>query len=97
MDEQAEELGQALCGDNVRIRLRGISDEDVSPGFVLTSAIKPIQAATHFEAQLAIVESKNIICAGYSCVLHLHTVAEEVTITVSRGVERIEASPILFV
>jgi translation elongation factor EF-1alpha len=82
-DEQAEELPQALCGDNVRIRLRGVSDEDVSPGFVLTSAVRPIKVSTQFRCDLAIVDSKNIICAGYSCVMHLHTLAEEVTMNVS--------------
>ena len=82
-DEQGEELSVAYCGDNVRIRLKGITDEEVSPGFVLTSAVKPIRVANSFEAQLAIVDTKNIIAAGYSCVLHLHTLAEEVTITVS--------------
>ncbi|GHJ86207.1 hypothetical protein NliqN6_2609 [Naganishia liquefaciens] len=80
-DEQGEELSVAYCGDNVRIRLKGITDEEVSPGFVLTSAVKPIRVANSFEAQLAIVDTKNIIAAGYSCVLHLHTLAEEVTIT----------------
>jgi peptide chain release factor subunit 3 len=82
-DEQAEELPMALCGDNVRIRLRGVSDEDVSPGFVLTSAVRPIKVSTQFRCDLAIVDSKNIICAGYSCMMHLHTLAEEVTMTVS--------------
>jgi peptide chain release factor subunit 3 len=76
-------LPVAYCGDNVRIRLKGVTDEEVSPGFVLTSAVKPIRVATQFEAQLAIVDTKNIVAAGYACVLHLHTLAEEVTITVS--------------
>ncbi|KAJ9107604.1 hypothetical protein QFC21_001063 [Naganishia friedmannii] len=80
-DEQGEELPVAYCGDNVRIRLKGVTDEEVSPGFVLTSAVKPIRVATRFEAQLAIVDTKNIVAAGYACVLHLHTLAEEVTIT----------------
>ncbi|KAJ9112556.1 hypothetical protein QFC19_000573 [Naganishia cerealis] len=80
-DEQGEELPVAYCGDNVRIRLKGVTDEEVSPGFVLTSAVKPIRVATQFEAQLAIVDTKNIVAAGYACVLHLHTLAEEVTIT----------------
>jgi len=35
-----------------------------------------------FDAHLAIVEHKNIICAGFQCVLHLHTLVEEVTIQV---------------
>ncbi|KAF7288256.1 Eukaryotic polypeptide chain release factor 3 [Mycena chlorophos] len=57
------EVNAALCGDNVRIRLRGIDDEEISPGFMLTSPTKkPIPA--------------NIICAGYSAVMRIHTLSE---------------------
>ncbi|EKM59127.1 uncharacterized protein PHACADRAFT_249364 [Phanerochaete carnosa HHB-10118-sp] len=80
-NEMEEEVNQALCGDNVRIRLRGVDDEDISPGFVLTSPHKPVHAVRQFEAQLAILEHKNIICAGYSAVMHCHTLAEEVNLT----------------
>lgn len=79
--ETSEEMDVAFCGDNIRMRLRGTSDEDVSPGFVLTSPQKPIHAVTKFRADLSIIETKNIICSGYSCVLHVHTLAEEVTLT----------------
>jgi peptide chain release factor subunit 3 len=82
-NEIEEEVSQALCGDNVRIRLRGVEDEDISPGFVLTSPTRPVHAVRHFEAQLAILEHKSIICAGYSAVMHIHTLAEEVTLSVS--------------
>ncbi|CAA7259733.1 unnamed protein product [Cyclocybe aegerita] len=78
--ELEEEVDRGLCGDNVRIRIRGIDDEDISPGFVLTSPSKPIHAVRQFEAQLAILEHKNIICAGYTAVMHVHTLAEEVTL-----------------
>jgi translation elongation factor EF-1alpha len=81
--EDNEEMEAAFCGDNIRIRLRGISDEDILPGFVLTSPSKPVKAVTAFKADLSILETKSIICGGYSCVLHAHTLAEEVTITVS--------------
>jgi peptide chain release factor subunit 3 len=80
-NEIEEEVPQALSGDNVRIRLRGVEDEDISPGFVLTSPAKPIHSVRHFEAQLAILEHKSIICAGYSAVMHIHTLAEEVTLS----------------
>ena len=83
-NEMEDEVNQALCGDNVRIRLRGVDDEDISPGFVLTSPNKPVHAVRQFEAQLAILEHKNIICAGYSAVMHCHTLAEEVTLSVCR-------------
>ncbi|KNZ79831.1 Eukaryotic peptide chain release factor GTP-binding subunit [Termitomyces sp. J132] len=79
-NEIEAEVPQALCGDNVRVRLRGVEDEDISPGFVLTSPAKPIHAVRQFEAQLAILEHKNIICAGYSAVMHIHTLSEEVTL-----------------
>ena len=82
-NEMEEEIQSALCGDNVRIRIRGVEDEDVSPGFVLTNPKKPIHAVRRFEAQLAILEHKSIICAGYSAVMHIHTLAEEVTLLVS--------------
>ncbi|KAF8812410.1 hypothetical protein BYT27DRAFT_7182848 [Phlegmacium glaucopus] len=78
--EMEEEVSQAMCGDNVRLRLRGVEDEDITPGFVLTSPLKPIHAVRRFEAQLAILEHKSIICAGYSAVMHIHTLAEEVTL-----------------
>lgn len=83
-NEMEDEVNQALCGDNVRIRLRGVDDEDISPGFVLTSPQAPIHAVRQFEAQLAILEHKSIICAGYSAVMHIHTLAEEVTLPVSK-------------
>jgi peptide chain release factor subunit 3 len=79
-NEMEEEIQAGLTGDNVRIRLKGIDDEDISPGFVLTSLSKPVHAVKQFEAQLAILEHKNIICAGYSAVMHVHTLAEEVTL-----------------
>jgi len=79
-NEMEDELQAAQCGDNVRIRLRGVEDEDISPGFVLTSVDKPVRAVRQFEAQLAILDHKNIICAGYGAVMHIHTLAEEVTL-----------------
>jgi peptide chain release factor subunit 3 len=81
-NEIEEEVQVAVSGDNVRIRLRGVEDDDLSPGFVLTSVHKPVHAVRQFEAQLAILDHKNIICAGYSAVMHVHTLAEEVTLSV---------------
>ncbi|KZS98014.1 hypothetical protein SISNIDRAFT_436799 [Sistotremastrum niveocremeum HHB9708] len=80
-DELEQEANQALCGDNVRIRLRGVDDEDISTGFVLSSPSSPVHAVSKFEAQLAILDHKNIICAGYAAVLHVHTLSEEVQLS----------------
>lgn len=81
-NEMEDEIQSALCGDNVRIRLKGVDDEDISTGFVLTTVSNPVHAVRQFEAQLAILDSKNIICAGYTAVMHVHTLAEEVTLVV---------------
>ncbi len=81
-NELEEEVNLAVSGDNVRIRLRGVEDDDLSPGFVLTSLLKPVHGVRQFEAQLAVLDHKNIICAGYSAVMHVHTLAEEVTLSV---------------
>ncbi|CAO3647378.1 unnamed protein product [Cunninghamella blakesleeana] len=79
-NESEEEIDQAVCGDNVRIRLKGVEEDEVSPGFVLCSPKKPVKTATKFNAQLAILDHKNIICAGYTAVLHVHAAAEEITL-----------------
>lgn len=79
--ETEEELQKAICGDNVRLRLKGIDDEEISPGFVVTSrSTSRVHAVRQFEAQLVILEHKNIICAGYSAVMHVHTLSEEITL-----------------
>ena len=81
-NEMEDEITAAFAGDNMRLRLRGVDDKDVSPGFVITSVHKPVHTVKQFIAQLAILEHKNIICAGYSSVMHVHTLSEEVTLLV---------------
>ncbi len=76
-NEQEEEVPAAISGDNVRVKLKGVDHEDVSVGHCLSDPQHPIKVATHFEAQLAILEHRNIICAGYSAVVHCHTVSQE--------------------
>ncbi|KAG0306674.1 translation termination factor GTPase eRF3 [Dissophora globulifera] len=80
-NEIEEEIPMAGVGDNIRLRLRGIDDEDVTIGFVLCSRNHPVHAVTKFEAALGILDHKNIICAGYNAVLHIHTAIEEITLS----------------
>ena len=56
---------------------------DILPGFVLCDPSSPCHMDQRFVAQIAILEYKSIICAGYSAVLHIHSVIEEVQISVS--------------
>jgi peptide chain release factor subunit 3 len=80
--EQDDELKSATCGDNIRLRLKGVEEEEVHRGFVLCDSVKPVHTVQAFEAQLMILEHKNIICAGYTAVMHVHTVVEEISVGV---------------
>lgn len=77
--ETEEEIPHATAGDQVRIRLRGIEEEDIMQGFVLCSPKRLVHCVKEFEAQISIVELKSILSAGFNCVLHVHAATEEVT------------------
>ncbi|KAI9595153.1 P-loop containing nucleoside triphosphate hydrolase protein [Syncephalis fuscata] len=77
---EEEEVEAAVSGDNVRLRLRGVEEEDISAGFILCTPKQPAHVVRSFEAQLAILDHKNIICAGYGAVMHIHTAVEEITL-----------------
>ena len=77
--ETEDEVAFATCGDQVRMRLRGIEEEDIMPGFVLCSPKRLVHCVREFEAQINIVELKSILSAGFNCVIHVHAATEEVT------------------
>ncbi|KAK4130959.1 hypothetical protein BT67DRAFT_445108 [Trichocladium antarcticum] len=77
--ETEDEVAIAQCGDQVRIRLRGIEEEEIMPGFVLCSPKRLVHNVSQFEAQIRILDLKSILSAGFNCVLHVHAAIEEVT------------------
>ncbi|CUS22099.1 LAQU0S04e08196g1_1 [Lachancea quebecensis] len=79
-NETEAEVDMAICGEQVRLKIKGVEEEEISPGFVLTSPKNPVKNVTKFVAEIVIVELKSIISAGFSCVMHVHTAIEEVTI-----------------
>lgn len=79
--ETEDEIPTGTCGDQVRMRLRGVEEEEILPGFVLCSPKRPVHTVSAFEAKIRILELKSILTAGYNCVMHVHTAVEEVTIT----------------
>ena len=78
--ETEDEIQTATCGDQVRIRLRGVEEEDLLPGFVMCSPKRLVHCVSSFEAKIRILELKSILTAGFNCVLHVHAAVEEVTI-----------------
>lgn len=88
-----EEVGIAQCGNQTRMRLRGIEDEEISAGYVLCSPKRLVHTVTAFEAQVRIIDLPNILTAGFNCVLHIHAAIEEVTFgallhTLQKGTNR---------
>ncbi|XP_078428025.1 translation elongation factor EF1A/initiation factor IF2gamma family protein [Wolffia australiana] len=74
-----EKMNSAGPGENVKVKLAGINDEDILPGFVLSSHDKPVPLVSEFNAQLQILEllDNAIFTAGYKAVLHVHSIVEE--------------------
>ncbi|XP_030840086.1 eukaryotic peptide chain release factor GTP-binding subunit ERF3A [Strongylocentrotus purpuratus] len=76
-----DETNFARTGENVKLKVRGVEEDDVCPGFVLCDTTDVCHTSKMFDAQIAIVEYKSIICPGYGAVLHIHNACEEVQIT----------------
>jgi len=74
------EVTAVTSGENIKAKLKGIEEAEVTNGFVLCDPREPIKTGTIFDAQIVMLDLKSIICAGYSCILHLQAMAEEVTI-----------------
>uniref|UniRef100_A0A7N6AJX7 Tr-type G domain-containing protein n=1 Tax=Anabas testudineus TaxID=64144 RepID=A0A7N6AJX7_ANATE len=75
------ETDDAGPGENLKLRLKGIEEEEILPGFILCSPDNLCHSGRTFDAQIVIIEHKSIICPGYNAVLHIHTCIEEVQIT----------------
>lgn len=100
-NETEQECDSAFCGEQVRLKIKGIEEEEIAPGYVLASPKNPVKTVTKFEAQIAIVELKSILSNGFSCVMHLHTAIEEVRFVqlkhkLERGTNRKSKKPPAF-
>ncbi|KAL4887168.1 P-loop containing nucleoside triphosphate hydrolase protein [Aspergillus karnatakaensis] len=78
--ETEDEIPNGTCGEQVRMRLRGVEEEDLLPGFVMCSPKRPVHCVSAFEAKIRILDLKSILTAGYNCVMHVHSAVEEVTV-----------------
>ncbi|XP_057310797.1 eukaryotic peptide chain release factor GTP-binding subunit ERF3A-like isoform X2 [Hydractinia symbiolongicarpus] len=78
----ADENEKNTCraGENVKLKLSGVEEDEVLPGFVLSDPSALCNTGQVFDAQIVILEHKSIICAGYKAVLHIHNAVEEVTL-----------------
>ncbi|KAM9180860.1 LOW QUALITY PROTEIN: eukaryotic peptide chain release factor GTP-binding subunit ERF3B [Dugong dugon] len=75
------ETDAVVPGENLKIRLKGIEEEEILQGFILCDPNNLCRSGRTFDVQIVIIEHNSIICPGYSAVLHIHTCIEEVEIT----------------
>ena len=74
----------ARPGENVLVRVKGIEEEDVQEGFVLSYTDRPTKRSCLFEAQVAVLDlldHKPILAVGYEAMLHVHVLTTECTLT----------------
>lgn len=69
----------AESGDNVKLKLRNVEEEDISAGFVLCSMDSVCKIADRFLAKIQLVELRNIIAPGFNCIMHIHSSVTEVS------------------
>merc|ERR1711953_1312235 len=74
------EVTRVTCGENVKVKLKGVEESEITPGFVLCDPNNPIKSCKTFDAQVAILDYTSIICPGKQFVLHLQAIIEEVTL-----------------
>ncbi|KAM7535702.1 hypothetical protein Aperf_G00000088999 [Anoplocephala perfoliata] len=72
------EVDGSVAGDNVKLKLKNVEEEDVSPGFVLCSPDNLCHVAHVFDVQLVIVDYKSIICPGFTAMMHIHACVQEI-------------------
>ncbi|XP_039127275.1 eukaryotic peptide chain release factor GTP-binding subunit ERF3A [Dioscorea cayenensis subsp. rotundata] len=74
-----DKVTRAGPGENLRVKLSGVEEEEILTGFVLSSIASSVPATFEFKAQLQILElvDNAIFTAGYKAVLHIHAVSEE--------------------
>lgn len=74
----------ATPGENVRIRLAGVSDDSsINKGDVVCNRENPVPVSELLEVELNVhqlLPYKPILSKGYQFIMHLHTVAEEAQI-----------------
>lgn len=73
-----EETDSAICGENVKLKIKGVEDTDISNGFILCDMKDICHVAKVFDAQISVLECPSIISAGFNSIMHIHTATVEV-------------------
>ncbi len=49
------EVTKVVSGENVKVKLKGVDENDISPGFVLCDPNNPIKSCKVFDAQVCLL------------------------------------------
>jgi len=82
----AIQLAEAAPGDNIKMKLKGVEEESLRLGFVLCRKESMCRPCRWFDATVQILDYPTIICAGWTCVLHIHSSIEECTFYALKGI-----------
>ncbi|UJR11356.1 hypothetical protein I4U23_015537 [Adineta vaga] len=79
------ETDSCICGENVRLKLKNVQEEGISPGFILCDAEQELcHVGKVFDVQIAFIEHesidqcKSLIIRGYTAVLHIYAASVDV-------------------
>lgn len=74
-----EEIPEASPGDNIGFNVKGISRSDVHRGDVLGPVSSPPPVVKEFIGQIIVIHHPTAVAAGYTPVLHTHTLTMAAT------------------
>ena len=74
-----ERMPFALAGENVKLRVKGLDEDQISRGDVLCNNLNYCQESEEFIAHLHVLElpeKKKLMAAGYECMIHMHAISD---------------------
>ncbi len=77
------EVDMVRPGENVLVKLKSLEEEDLHQGYVICNLDAPCKKTQVFDAQIAVLEllpHKPLLSAGYTAVMHTHSLIVEVII-----------------
>lgn len=75
-----EGVKYAKTGENVTLKMTGVTEDQLGKGYVLCPQPDPIRVVTKFKCMLQVVElpeERPVLTAGYKAVIHIHVANEE--------------------
>jgi len=82
-NDDDKRIPYARPGEGVKLHIKGIEDDYINRGDMITSNYSFPHICNEFEAEINIIdlpEHKAIMSTGYTCIIHLHAAMEEIYI-----------------